>query len=234
MRRAALLLTAAITAALAVAPGAQAKTKHWGFSTSHHYGDSRAARITDGDFFSGKIKYIDQFGTHSRKRFRNRRHGQRKRVYLVRGTVAIRNKDGYNVLGVGCRQSTNKGSFMLSTTNGTRAFYPHEAEHLEQHTSEGSVGLALGPFSVSLPFPAFQYWASTSTAPNVKWSSLSSRVHNWSWSWDDGRPNDVLLSWAAYWAGPAKGFRYKTKCTVYTLHDKTHISRATLKVTHGA
>jgi hypothetical protein len=47
--------------------------------------------------------------------------------------------------------------------------------------------------SVSRPFPAFSLYQSTSVPPNVGWSSLSSRVHNWAWAWDDGKPEDVLL-----------------------------------------
>jgi hypothetical protein len=222
----------AIGAGLVLAPVASSKAdpQRWRLGIARHLSDSRKARISDGDFFSGRARLIDNFVAASRQRFRNRRRGGRKRVWLVRGTLAIRNKPGYDVLGAGCRQKSPKGTFMLLTTHGRRAFFPREANHIRQHTSEGTVGLSLANLSVTLPFPAFSYYESTSVAPNVRWQSLSSSVHNWSWAWDDGRPNDVLLGFAGYWAGPARAIKYTVRCEVFTVHDGFHISRGTVRM----
>jgi hypothetical protein len=229
---------AAIAAATAVgvvlAPSASAGTKHWRFGTAHHLPDSKKARISDGDFFSGRARLIDNFVSASRQRFRNKRHGPRKRVYLVQGTLAIRNKPDYNVWVAGCKMKVPKGAFMLLTTHGQRAFFPRPANHIKQRRSEGSIGLSVGPLSVSLPFPAFTYYESTSVAPNVGWSSLSSRVHKWAWSWDDGRPQNVLLGYSAYWAGSAKRIKYKLRCEVLTLHDGVHVSKGVVRMTREA
>jgi hypothetical protein len=224
-------VAAAVGILLVVAPSASAGLKHWRFGIGQHLADSKAARITDGDFFSGRARFIDNFVSASRQRFRNKRHGKRKRVYLIQGTLAIRNKDDYNTWVAGCRMKVPKGAFMLLTTHGTRAFFPRPANHIKQRHSNGTIGLSLLHLSVSLPFPAFSYYESTSVGPNVGWSSLSSRVHNWSWGWDDGKPEDVLLGYAAYWAGSAKHIRYTVRCKVYTLHDHFHVSGATVKMT---
>jgi hypothetical protein len=208
--------------------------KSWRFGISRHLSDSRVARISDGDYFSGRVRFIDNWVSASKQRFRNSRRGKRKRVYLVRGTVAIRNKDDYNVIGVGCKQKSPRGTFMLLTTHGERAFFPRPANHIEQQTGEGTIGLSLANLSVSLPFPAFSYYTSTSVAPNVGWSSLSSSVQNWSWTWDDGHPNDVLLGFAGYWEGPARAISYTVRCEVLTVHDKWHFSRAVLRMKRKA
>jgi hypothetical protein len=229
------LAIATIGVGLAGAPAASARgLKSWRFGIAHHLSDSRASRITDGDYFSGRARFIDNWVAASHQRFRNTRHGKRKRVYLVRGTLAIRNKRGYNVVGAGCRQSSPRGTFMLLTTHGERAFFPRPANHVEQHTSEGTIGLSLAHLSVGLPFPAFTYYTSTSVAPNVAWSSLSSSVHNWSWSWDDGNPNDVLLGFAGYWEGPARAISYRVRCEVLTVHDRFHFSRAVVRMKRKA
>lgn len=151
----------------------------------------------------------------------------------MQGTLAIRNKDGYNVLGAACRTSVPKGSYMLLTLHGQRAYFPRPVQHLKPHHSEGSIGLSVGPLSVSLPFPAFSYYESTSVGPNVNWSSLSSRVHNISWGWDDGRPRNVLLGYTGYWAGPAKRIKYKLRCQVITVHDGFHLSQATVRMSRS-
>ena len=192
--------------------------RQWRFGTARHLPDSRTARISDGDYFSGRARFIDTYVAASRQRFRNSRRGPRKRVYLIRGTLAIKNKPGFDVLGAECSQKSPRGTNML-LTNDTRAFFPRPANHIEQRTREGSVGLSVKGFSVSLPFPAFTYYASTSVGPNVRWSSLSSSVHNWTWAWDDGRPNDVLLGYAGYWQGPAKRIKYAVRCRVVTVND---------------
>lgn len=228
----------AIVAALAVAvlapPASAAGVKHWRLGIAHHLKDSRSARITDGDFFSGRARLIDNFVSASRQRFRNTRHGRRKRVYLIQGTLAIKNKDGYNVIGADCRTSVPKGAFMLLTVHGQRAYFPRPAQHIKQRHSQGTIGLSLSHLSVSLPFPAFTYYESTSVGPNVGWSSLSSRVHNVGWSWDDGQPEDVLLGYTGYWAGSARRIKYKMRCRVVTVHDKFHLSSATVRMTRTA
>jgi hypothetical protein len=223
--------------ALVAVPAASAKgagVKHWRFGTAHHLSDSKSTRITDGDFFSGRARLIDNFTAASHQRFRNTRHGRRKRVYLIRGTVAIRNKKDYAVAGASCRTSVGKGAFMLLTTRGQRAFFPRQANHIKQHTSEGSIGLSIKALSISLPFPAFTYYESTSVAPNVAWASLSSRVHNWSWSYDDGNPRTVLLGYAGYWAGSASKLKYKVKCRVANVTQGDHLSYGTLRMTRTA
>lgn len=232
MKRATLVLTAALAVALAAAPGADAKkVRKWSFYGDHHFKDGKSARLTDGDFFSGRARLIDNFAARSKRRFRNSKHGPRKRVYLVKGTVAVKNKKGYYVKDAQCRESVGKGSYALSTTNGVRAFFPRPAVHLQQNVAEGSIGIAAGPLSLSVPFPAVSYYTSTSTGPNVAWGSLSSRVHGWTEAWDDANPNDVLMGYAGYWAGPAKKFKFALKCTIHTItsnNDRT--SRATVKV----
>ena len=97
--------------------------RQWRFGTARHLPDSRTARISDGDYFSGRARFIDTYVAASRQRFRNSRRGPRKRVYLIRGTLAIKNKPGFDVLGAECRQSSPRGTNMLLTTNGTRAFF---------------------------------------------------------------------------------------------------------------
>jgi hypothetical protein len=225
---------ATLVAGLALAPPASAGLKHWHFGIAHHLADSRKARITDGDFFSGRTRLIDNFASASHQRFRNKKRGHRKRVYLLQGTLAIRNKSGYNVLGAGCRMRVPKGAYILLTTHGTRAFFPRPANHVKQHTSQATIGLSLLHFSISLPFPAFSYYESTSVGPNVAWSSLSSSVHNWSWVWDDGYPQNVLLGYAAYWAGSAKHLTYHVRCKVVTVHDHFHLSQAVVKMKRTA
>jgi hypothetical protein len=231
VRVGALAIATAAAIGAALAPSASAGTKQWRFGTAHHLPDSKTARISDGDFFSGRARLIDNFVAASHQRFRNTKHGKRKRVYMIQGTLAIRNKPDYNVWVAGCKMKVPKGAFMLLTTHGQRAFFPRPANHIEQRRSEGSIGLSVGPLSVSLPLPAFTYYASTSVAPNVGWSSLSSRVHNWAWSWDDGLPQSVLLGYSAYWAGPAKRIKYKLRCEVVTLHDSVHVSKGVVKMT---
>ena len=126
--------------------------RQWRFGTARHLPDSRTARISDGDYFSGRARFIDTYVAASRQRFRNSRRGPRKRVYLIRGTLAIKNKPGFDVLGAECSQKSPRGTNMLLTTQGARAFFPRPANHIEQRTSEGSVGLSVKGFSVSLPF----------------------------------------------------------------------------------
>ncbi|HEY1358278.1 MAG TPA: hypothetical protein VGF21_08235 [Thermoleophilaceae bacterium] len=230
------VVVAATVAAMALgvlaAPSASAAgIKHWRFGIAHHLADSRSARITDGDFFSGRARFIDNFVSSSRQRFRNKKHGSRKRVYLIQGTLAIKNKRDYNVLGASCRTSVPKGAYMLLTVHGQRAFFPRPANHIKQRHSEGTIGLSLSHLSVSLPFPAFTYYESTSVGPNVAWSSLSSRVHNWTWGWDDSYPQNVLLGYTGYWAGSAKRIKYKMRCKVITVHDDFHFSSATVRMT---
>ncbi len=226
------VVVATIVVGAVLAPAAPAAgLRHWRLGIAHHLSDSRAARITDGDFFSGRARLIDNFVSSSRQRFRNKKHGRRKRVYLIQGTLAIRNKGGYAVIAAGCRTSVPRGAYMLLTLHGQRAYFPRPAEHIAQRHSQGTIGLSLAHLSVSLPFPAFTYYESTSVGPNVGWSSLSSRVHNVGWSWDDGQPRNVLLGYTGYWAGSAKRIKYKMRCQIITVHDKFHFSSATVKMT---
>lgn len=230
--RVSVLVAAMAALGLLLAPAAPAKgLKHWRFGIAHHLSDSKADRITDGDFFSGRVRLIDNFVSASRQRFRNKKGGRRKRVYLIQGTLAIRNKQDYAVIGAACKTSVPKGAYMLLTTHGQRAYFPRPANHIKQHTSEGTIGLSLSHLSVSLPFPAFSYYESTSVGPNVNWSSLSSRVHNVGWAWDDGQPRTVLLGYTGYWAGSARRIKYKMRCEVITVHDHFHFSRGIVRMT---
>jgi peptidase inhibitor family I36 len=187
------------------------KTRQWGykrFATRH---DEGHARVEIGGGYAGHLRFIDNLILIS-QRFRNAKGKPHLRLYQVSGALSIRlNNEGYGVSLANCTM-TVPGGRLAPLSNGTRAFFPQEADEAPETTGNVNVGLNLGPFSISVPLPGLDLY-SGDQPPQISWfAPRRSSKHSWYWDWDDGQPNGELLPFLGHWIGGAEGIVYGVAC----------------------
>ena len=211
----ALVVATALLAPVAFTSGpASAHLRHWHYSRIAQRGDVGPRRVRLGGGYVGHVKFLDNLVAIS-QRFRNAKGKPRKRLYRISGALSIRLKPGYSIFDAVCHQKV-QGAQIVPLRNGTRAFFPQEANPSPRTEGGVNVGLNLGPFSVSVPVPGLAVY-SGSDAPAVGWPVPNrSSVQRWGWIWIDPRhqPNDELLPFLGHWVKGAKGVHYKVVCHV--------------------
>jgi hypothetical protein len=210
-----ILLSAAVAATLvAVVPPSSAQVRQWDYPRLAQRGAEGPVKVRLGGGYVGRVKYIDNLVAIS-QRFRNARGKPRKRLYRVSGALSVRLKDGYSLFSAICKTKV-PGAQLVPLRDGTRAFFPQEADEAPESAGGVNVGLNLGPFSVSVPVPGLDLY-SGAQPPKIAWEvPNSSAKQGWVWVWDpfDDRPNDELLPFLGHWVRDAGGIEYKVRCRV--------------------
>lgn len=204
------------------APG---KDRRVDFRGDVHVRDSqRGGNLKHGDDRVGKIKLLDLFIAPSEQRFRNRRGGDRKRVYRVKGTLSVIPDSGWEVSGAKCSMGVGGKSFALSNPKGNRLFFPRDRSNLETVATQGEFTAGLFGTSVTIPFPGITYHVEQ-TSVAVEATAQSSRRHKWEWDTGDPRPASESFGFAGHWAAPAGRIEVFFNCRALTIGDENLLNQ---------
>lgn len=224
----------AITAVPASSAGAEAsaaKAKSWDYVRIARRDPTKAVRVRLGGGYVGRAKFLDNI-IYASQRFKNASGEGRNRLYAIRSAVMVRLKEDYELIDVTCKQNVRGDrAILVPLTDGTRAFYPQEAEESESEQPAGEVGLNLGPFSVSVPVPGLTLYQSS--APQVVWGiPNSNNKHSWRWFFNPfgSPPQAELLPFYSHWVKGEDGIGYTVTCKILVTYSDDHQGGAVIKM----
>jgi hypothetical protein len=194
-------------------PGAEPKTREWDYKRFARRDREGPVKVSLGGGYVGHVSFIDNLIAIS-QRYGNAQGKPRERLYRVSGALSVRLKDGYSLFFATCKMKV-PGAQPAPLGDGTRAFYPQEADEAPETTGNNvTVGLNLGPFSVSVPIPELTLFNGPEP-PQIVWKVPGrSSKHVWAWIWLKDRPNDELLPFLGHWISGADGIKYKVVCSL--------------------
>jgi hypothetical protein len=200
--------------AVVVPPSSSAQIRQWDYPRLAQRGAEGPVKVRLGGGYVGRVKFIDNLVAIS-QRFRNAKGKPRKRLYRVSGALSVRLKHGYSLFTSICKTKV-PGAQLVPLRDGTRAFFPQQADEAPETAGGVNVGLNLGPFSVSVPVPGLDLY-SGAEPPKIAWEvPNSSAKQAWGWFWNpfNDRPNDELLPFLGHWVRDAGGIEYRVACSI--------------------